>query len=69
MHGEMYANAAGSPHSGAAPLTFKLLNQSDTNRSFQFQKGRQLFIGVHNAPLSVAMRVRNPNCSSVGINC
>jgi hypothetical protein len=27
MHGEMYANAAASPHSGAAPLTFKLLGQ------------------------------------------
>jgi len=30
----------------------------DTNRPFQFHKGRQHFIGVHNEPLSiVAMRV------------
>jgi hypothetical protein len=36
MHGEMYANAAGSPHSGAAPVTFKFVQSvgnADANRS------------------------------------
>jgi hypothetical protein len=35
----------------------------------QFQKRRQLFIGVHNEPLSVtAIGICNPNRSPVGIN-
>jgi hypothetical protein len=35
----------------------------------QFQKRIQLFIGLHNEPLSVtAMCVNNPDCSPVGIN-
>jgi len=38
------------------------------NRRFQFQKRGQLLIDVHNEALSVAMRVRNPDCSPVGIN-
>ena len=35
--------------------------------SFQFQKRRQLFIGMHNETLSVAMRIYNPDRSPVGI--
>jgi hypothetical protein len=39
------------------------------NRRFEFDKSRQLFIRVHNEPLSVAaMRVCNPDRSPVGIN-
>ena len=33
-------------------------------RPLHFQKRRQLFIGVHDETLSVAMRVHNPDCSS-----
>jgi hypothetical protein len=34
------------------------------SRRFQFQKRRQLLIGVHNEALSViAVRIRNPDCS------
>jgi hypothetical protein len=38
------------------------------NRRFQFQKRGQLFIRVYNETLSVAMCVRNPDRSPVGIN-
>ena len=37
------------------------------NRGFKFYKRSQLFIGAHNEPLSVAMRVNNPDRSPVGI--
>jgi hypothetical protein len=41
----------------------------DANRPFQFEEGSRLFLGVHNEPLPIAaMRVRNPDCSPVGIN-
>jgi hypothetical protein len=41
----------------------------NTNVPFQFQKRSQLFIRAHNETLSVAaMRVSNPERSSVGIN-
>jgi hypothetical protein len=36
-------------------------------RSFQFQKRSQDFIGTHDEPISVAMRVHNPDRSPVGI--
>jgi len=40
------------------------------NRGFQFHKRSQLFLRAHNEALSViAMRVRNPDRSPVGINC
>jgi hypothetical protein len=40
-----------------------------TGRQFQFQKRRQLFIGVHNKTLPIfAMRVNNPDRSPVRIN-
>jgi len=39
------------------------------NGRFEFDKRRQLFIGVHNETLSVVpMRVSNPERSPVGIN-
>ena len=39
------------------------------NRRFEFQKRSQLFIRVHNEALTVAaMRVSNPDCSSLRIN-
>jgi hypothetical protein len=39
------------------------------NRRFEFEKSRQLFIRVHNEPLSaVAMCVCNPDRSLVGID-
>ena len=40
---------------------------AETNRPFQFQKRRQLFIRVHNETLSVAMRVHNPDRSPFAI--
>jgi hypothetical protein len=41
----------------------------DTNRPFQFQKRRQLLIGLHNETLSlVAMRICNKDRSPVGID-
>ena len=41
----------------------------DTNRGFQFQKRRQLLIGLHNETLSVvAMRICNKDRSPVGID-
>src|SRR5205814_9079060 len=44
MHGEMYANAAASPHSATAPVTFKFVQSvADTNRPFQFQKTQSTF--------------------------
>jgi hypothetical protein len=36
-------------------------------RPFQFHKRSQLFIGSHNETLSVAVRVHNPDCSSLNI--
>jgi hypothetical protein len=40
----------------------------DTNRSFQFQKRRQLFIRSHNETLSViAASIRNPDRSPFAI--
>jgi hypothetical protein len=33
------------------------------NRAFDFQKRRQLLIGMHNETLSIAVRVSNPDCS------
>jgi len=54
------------------PEEIKRLNSQPlptANRRFQFQKRRQLFIRSHNEPLSIAaMRVNNPDCSSVGFN-
>jgi len=42
---------------------------ASSNRRLQFHKRSQLFIRVHNEPLSVAaMRVRNPDRPPVGIN-
>jgi len=38
------------------------------NRRFQFHKRSQLFIGMHNETLSVAMSVCNPDRSPAGIN-
>ena len=39
------------------------------NRRFEFDKSRQLFIDVYNQTLSVvAMRINNPERSTVGIN-
>jgi hypothetical protein len=39
------------------------------NRRFEFHKRSQLFVRTHNEALSViAVRVRNPDCSPVGIN-
>jgi hypothetical protein len=34
----------------------------------RFNKRRQLFIGTYNEPLSVAMRINNPDRSSFGVN-
>jgi len=36
--------------------------------SLPWSRANFLFIRTHNETLSVAMRVRNPDCSSVGIN-
>jgi hypothetical protein len=42
---------------------------ASANRKFQFQKRRQLFLGLHDVTLSIAaMRVSNPDRSPVGIN-
>jgi len=41
---------------------------ASADRRFQFHKRRQLFIGMHNEPLSLAMRVNDPNCAPLGIN-
>ena len=38
-----------------------------SNGRFQFKKRRQLFVGLGNEALTVAMRVCNPDCSPVGI--
>jgi hypothetical protein len=39
------------------------LLSSGANRRLEFDKRRQLFIGAHDEPLSVAaMRVCNPDC-------
>jgi hypothetical protein len=38
-------------------------------RRFQFEKRSQLFLRVHNEPLSIAaVCVCNPDCSPIGIN-
>jgi hypothetical protein len=69
MHGEMYANAAASPHSVNAPITFKFVQSvADTNRPFQFQKRSQYFFGADDETLSVAMRLRNPDRSPFAIH-
>jgi hypothetical protein len=42
---------------------------ASANRRFEFRKRGQLFLGVHNETLSVAvMCVCDPDCSPVGIN-
>jgi len=38
------------------------------NRRFEFEKSRQLLVRVHNETLSVAMRVNNPDRSSIAID-
>ena len=38
------------------------------NRRFEFQKRRQLSIRTHNETLSVAVRVSNPDRSSVAVD-
>jgi hypothetical protein len=38
------------------------------NRSFQFNKRSQDFVGAHDEALSVAMRVNNPDRLTVGID-
>src|SRR5258708_643233 len=49
-----------------AGLSSKLAATS--NRRFEFEKGSQLFIRMHNETLSVAsMRVSNPDCSRLRI--
>ena len=49
--------------------TLSRLFAASVNRQFKFQKCSQLFICVHNVPLSVvAVCVRNPDRSPVGIN-
>jgi hypothetical protein len=40
----------------------------DTNRPFQFQKRSKLFIRVYNEPLTVAVSVRNEDCSPLTIH-
>src|SRR5205809_1014412 len=57
---ESIPTIAEQPRRGCKPLN--LFSQNvDTNRPFQFQKCRQLFIGSHNETLPVAaMRVRGP---------
>jgi len=40
-----------------------------TNRRFEFNKRRQLFLSTHNEALPIAaMRVSNKDCSPVGIH-
>jgi hypothetical protein len=70
MHGEMYANAAASPHSATAPVTFKFVQSVGRYKPpFPIPKSSQLFIRTHNETLSViAMRVCNPDRSPFGIN-
>jgi len=51
------------------PVSLNLFSQQvDTNRTFQFQKRSQLFIGANDEPFSVTVRVNNPDCSPFGIN-
>ena len=65
MHGEMYANAAASPHSVTAPITFKFVQSVGRYKPpFQLNKGSQLPISLHNETLSIAaMCVNNPDRS------
>jgi len=62
---------------GVSPPTLRVIqairgadyHSGKANREFQFQKRSQLFIRVHNEPLSVvAMCVSNPDRLPVGIN-
>jgi hypothetical protein len=59
-----------SPHcASTARIVHRFSQQVDTNRPFQFQKRRQLFIRTYDEALSViTMRVCNPDCLPVGIN-
>jgi hypothetical protein len=42
--------------------------RNESRDSFEFQKRGQYFVGSHNETLSVvAMRVSNPDCSSLAI--
>jgi hypothetical protein len=52
-------------------LTFGLFaQQTNTNRPFQFQEGRELIIRVHNEMFSViAMCIGNPYYSALASNC
>ena len=59
----VYRRKRGPPISvPETPPAFDLLiQQVETNRLFQFDKGRKLFIGAYNKELSVAMCVSNPD--------
>jgi hypothetical protein len=46
-----------------------ILSTDGTNRRFEFHKRRQFFFSSHNEPLpTAAMRVNDPDCSSVRIH-
>jgi hypothetical protein len=46
-----------------------LVRWNRSNHRFKFQKRNQLFIGVHNEPVSVvAMRIRNPDYSRCSLH-
>jgi hypothetical protein len=47
----------------------KKKERSPPDRRFEFHKRGQLFIRMHNETLSITMRISNPDCSPVGINC
>jgi len=49
---------------------FSIKTRLTKEASSSVQKRRQLFLRTHNESRSVAaMRISNPDCSSVGINC
>jgi hypothetical protein len=44
-------------------------SRPDANRQFKFEIRRQLFIGVHDKTLSVAMGAGNPDYSPIAMHC
>ena len=51
------------PTAGPVQSPARILATGSANSHSQFQKRSQLLIRTHNETLSVAMRVRNPDCS------
>jgi hypothetical protein len=57
-----------SPHGNDKMTLRDQIHREFVYRPLQFHKRSPDFIGMHNEPPSVVVRVSNPDCSPLGIN-